>query len=161
MANVNVNQFKQWCKANAGAAETVFMAQAYAELTRERVNAYVRPILESFGFTKDLSDKSPITKTGDLYLSSASEQRLAEFYQACHEAHIAHGYAKDVRDEPGRCPALIAENMLVKAEQALIGLAAPMFGVEPHMLYGDNRRKYLDLLLSACAKELKPRKRIA
>lgn len=157
----SLREFQAWCRANRRSAEAVFLAQAHAELMRGKVDAYIEPILADFGFTCDIVEASdpkkgqPITRTRDLYLSAANDETLGRFYQACHEAHQAHGFAADVRDQPGRCPALVAENLLRLAQAALIDLAAPIFGVSSGALYGEAREKYLALLLGACSIEIK------
>ena len=47
---VSVPDFKQWTRDNAKLALAVCEAQAYAEMTKARVDAYVQPIFDSFDF---------------------------------------------------------------------------------------------------------------
>src|SRR5436305_796946 len=42
--------FKDWAREHRSLALAVCRAQAAAELTRARVDAYIKPIFESFGF---------------------------------------------------------------------------------------------------------------
>jgi hypothetical protein len=145
---VNVEQFKQWAKDVQPAAKAVLMARVFAQMERERVNAYVQPILASYAFKADAFDgkfrggNETITKSSDLYLTE--DPRLPEFYAACDKAHRDHGFT----GPDGHCPALTAEHLLVQTEQALIELAKPLFGIDD--VYGENRTKYLELLIGAC-----------
>jgi hypothetical protein len=73
---------------------------------------------------------------------------VAEFFAACDNAHRAHGFKGPI----GHCPALTAEGIHREAVRALLSAAEPLFGIEPDELYGDNRKRYVDLLLGACLK---------
>jgi hypothetical protein len=145
---VNVEQFKQWAKDVRPAAKAVLMARVFAQMERERVDAYIQPILEDYAFKADAFEgkfrggNETITKTSDLYLTD--DPRLPDFYAACDREHRKHGFT----GPDGHCPALRAENLLMQAEQALIKLAEPLFGIDD--VYGDNRTKYLELLIGAC-----------
>lgn len=157
---VSLEQFKRFSADTAPAARAVCMAQAFAELTRERVDAYVRPIFDSYGFTYsgDLAEKcglsGPLPSPKELYLCD-DEPALKAFYADCDEAHRAHG----ANLPAGHCPALHAEHLLIVTENALIDLAEPLFGIGVHNLYGENRRKYLDLLIGAGLKAEGEKKR--
>lgn len=151
----DLQTFKLWAKTNAPVAKAVLMAQAYAELERERVDAYIAPILAKYAFKADGFDgrylgeyPQGITNVRDLYLCG-DEPGLKAFYADCDEAHRAHGFT----GPQGHCPALRAENLLIEAQNALIEVAKPLFGIESHNLFGDNRKKYLNLLIGACLKE--------
>jgi hypothetical protein len=127
----------------------VLMAQAFAELERERVDAYVRPIFDRYGFTvaekwRERGRPERIEKPADLYLCD-DEPGLKAFYADCDDAHRAHGF----KGPAGHCPALTAEHLLTIAERALLDLAAPMFGIDPDYLVGDHREKFLKLIQGA------------
>jgi hypothetical protein len=141
-----LQQFKFWAKTYAPLAEAVLMAQAHAELTRERVDAYIAPILARYAFTADMSDGSVITNADRLYLTN--DARVETFYTETYEANRAHGW----KGEYNHCPALVAETLLMKAQSALIDAAKPLFGFDSSDLYGADRKKCLDLLLGACVK---------
>lgn len=149
-------EFERWARDCAPAARAVCMAQAFAELERERVNAYVRPIFERYAFEygacwADNPDGTPYHKripdVEHLYLCD-DEPGLRAFYADCDQAHRAHGFT----GPQGHCPALTAENLLRLTEAALIDLSTPLFGFDSTHLFGDTRRKCLDLLLGACLK---------
>lgn len=145
--SVTIDQFKQWARVHEPVARAVLMAQAFAELERERVDAYVTPILLRYEFTADIIDSGrAITKTSQLYLTD--DPRLPEFYAELDRAHRAHGF----RGPEGHCPALTAEHIHAQAESALIDASKPLFGIDSSDLYGDNRAKFIRLLIGACLK---------
>lgn len=174
--SVSVRDLQQWARDNAKLALAVCEAQAYAEVTKERVDAYVQPIFDRFNFIcegtmAELLDASP--RKGDTEKcvgrkikshndpdfcllhgrdeSAEIRDKLRRYYEALDAEHRRQGYL-DL--EPGHSPALIAENLHTEAENALIDSAHELFGIESHQLYGDNRKIYLDLLLGACVKAL-------
>lgn len=144
-----LQQFKQFSKDIAPAARAVLMARAFAQVERERVDAYIRPIFESFTFP--VNDKwrdgyGPIVKTQkDLYLCE-DEAMCADYYAECDHAHREHGFTGPTN----HCPALIAENLVMTTERLLIKLAEPLFGITD--VYGDDRKKYVELLIGAALK---------
>jgi hypothetical protein len=148
-----VAEFEKWAHDCAGLARAVCMAKAFAELERERVNAYIRPIFDSVKFTvaakwsKNGDEPERILNPDHLYLSD-QEAMVADYFAECDHAHRAHGF----RGEPGHCPALEAAELQRIAENALIDLARPLFGFDSSDLFGELRTKALDLLLGACLK---------
>ncbi len=158
---VNSTQFKEWARENRSLALAVCHAQAAAELTRERVNAYIKPIFESFRFVYcgDLAERldtrageklvgKPLESQKDLYL--CDDRRLPDYFEACDAAHRAHGYNLP----KGHCPALRVENLLIRAQGALIESAEPLAGIKRYMLIARGQEeKYLDLLIRACLAE--------
>jgi hypothetical protein len=145
--------FKQHSRDIAPAARAVLMARAHAELTRERVDAYIQPIFESFNFhySGELAEKcklsGPLPARKDLYLCG-DDVKVRAYFDACDLAHRERGFTgpKD------HCPALIAENLQMETERAFLKLASPLFGVEFEDTYGEQRVKALDLLIGACIK---------
>ncbi len=136
-------------------ARTVLLAKANAELTREKVDAYIEPLFQSYGFTVDRETRTgdkgkPIAHSDKLYLST-DQAKQTEFYAECDHAHRQHGYA-DLK--PGQCPALIAENLMITAENHLLAYALPHLGVDPTgaVCQLENRRKMIDLLLTLAVK---------
>jgi hypothetical protein len=146
-----IQAFKQWANDCAPAARAVLMARVFADMERERVDAYILPIFQSYRFTVAKAWRSGpekdsiITRPKDLYLSD-DEVLTAAYFDECDQAHRAHGFT----GPKGHCPALIAEHLVIVAENALIDLAKPLFGIED--VYGENRQKYLELLIGACMK---------
>ncbi len=147
MKQPTLQQFKAFSRSNASLARAVIQAQAFAEVERERVDAYRRPIFERFGFTDDKGRK--ITKLSHLFMCP-DEEKCAAYYAECNAADVAHGWT----GPEGHCPALIAEGLVLKAHQALIAKADDLFGVDfSGSCYGENRRKLIELLMGACVAE--------
>lgn len=174
--STSVADLQQWARDNAKLALAVCEAQAFAEVTKERVKAYVQPVFESFNFicegtTAELFDASPREGETEKFVgrkintpddpefcwlhghdeSDEIKDKLRRYYEAVDAEHRRQGYL-DL--EPGHCPALRAENLHTQAENALIDSAHDLFPIESHQLYGDTRKKYLDLLLRVCIKAL-------
>jgi hypothetical protein len=143
MKQPNINEFKAWCRAHKGLAEAVCMAQAFAELERPRVDAYVLPIFERYEFKDE--EGQPIPNPDRLY-RCPDDAKCAAFYAECDAAHRANGF----KGSEGVCPALQAENLVIEAEQALIRVAAVFFGIENAPLYDKKREQFLKLVLGAC-----------
>lgn len=136
---------KTWAPTNRAIAVAVREAQAFARTERERVTAYANPILLRFAF-KD-RDGNLITDHDRLYTSCTEDEvRWPEYFAALDAEHRAHGFTgpKD------HCPALIAQSQQIKTEQALIQSGAALFGIPDVPLYGENRAKFLALLIQAC-----------
>lgn len=137
----DVSALKAWAREHRDMALTVVKARAFAEVERERVNAYVVPIFQRYGFTDDMFDDRPkrvLTDPKDLYLSE-DEERCKEFYAECDRAHREHGY----KGEAGTCPALVAEDILVKCENLLLAELGEFIGVDGFYTL-ELRRKALD-----------------
>jgi hypothetical protein len=174
--SVSIPAFKKWARDNARLALAVCEAQAYAEVTKERVDSYVQPIFDSFNFIcegkfAERFDASP--REGDtekcvgrkiktphdrefcwLHGPDESEEiqnKLRRYYEAVDAEHRRQGYL-DL--EPGHCPALRAQNLHTDAENVLIDSAGNLFGFNSQKLYGDMRKKALKLLMGACIKAL-------
>jgi hypothetical protein len=149
MPQVSITQFKRWCQTHKSLAITVCTTKAIAEVTREKVDAYTQPIFDSFEFQYcgELAEKLNLTgpvPRATFYL--CDDPRIPEFYAACDAEHKRQGF----NVPEGHCPALTAEALLIKAENALIEAAQSLFDLGVHQIHFENRRKYLDLLLGAC-----------
>lgn len=150
MTTATLNEFKTWAKNNNRLAHAVCLAQAFAETEKERVNAYILPILHRYQFRVELDGMQLpdagrlITTTEDMYLTN--DPRCDAYYAECDAAHRANGF----KGPDGNCPALMAKTLHVKAENALLEAAKEITGVEPYRLYGANREKMLKLLIGAC-----------
>lgn len=134
------------------AVSALLAARVFAEAERERVDAYIRPIFDTYKFTyaakwKDRHAGELLKAPKDLYLAD-DEIQVACFYDECDKAHRAHGFT----GPQGHCPALIAEHLVIRAEWALIELAAPKFGINTEYLYGELREKFLELVTGAAVK---------
>lgn len=146
MTTPTLPQFKRWAKTHAPLASAVCMAKAFAQLERARVDAYIRPVFESFQFVDDEGNK--IDTPRDLYRCD-DEVMCKAFYAQCDAAHRAYGFT----GPEGHCPALQAENLLVQAEVHLLKAGGELFGIDGNAVYGDDRKKLLNLLLEACLKK--------
>jgi hypothetical protein len=142
-----VPELKKWALATRPLAKAVLMAQAFADVERERVNAYIKPLFLSFMFTDE--DGKPITDPDRLYLS-ADDAGAKTYYEVCDREHRAHGF-----DGPeGFCPALVAEELQREAEQALLNELGKFTGIDG-MDYNRSleiRKKALDMALGVCLK---------
>lgn len=146
-----LQEFKAWAKTNRRLALAVCAAQAYAETKRAQVDAYIAPIFSRYDFRvsrdcqiAELDEK--VASVKDLYLTDLDSLEVAAFYAECEQAHRSHGF-----DGPaGHCPALVAESLLIAAQNALLDAGKELTGLDATSLYGDNRKKMLDLLISAC-----------
>ena len=107
----------------------------------------ILPIFEAYHFETlpTIHNAPPVTDPKHLYLC-ADEVQVAAYFEECDKAHRAHGFT----GPQGHCPALTAEYLVIRTEQALIDLAKPLFGIED--VYGDDRKRYLELLIGACIK---------
>lgn len=152
MKTPSLRQFKQYVKANASLAYAVAAAQAFAQCERERVDAYIKPLLAEFQLKATRHGRAPevITEAKNVYLCE-DEQAVADFFKACDIEHRKHGFT----GPEGHCPALTAENLQMKAERALLSTSEDIFGVNFADVYGEDRVKALDLLMGACLKSRK------
>lgn len=142
----SVTGFKKLMAGEAGKlADAVMVAMAKADVERKRVDAYIEPIFATFNFRDSRTGES-IAHSRSLYLSD-EEERVKEYYAACDAAHREHGFT----GPDGHCPALVAENELLKAERKLLEVACKWLDFDVDLLYGENRKKMLDLLLGANA----------
>jgi len=135
-------------------ALAVCEAQALAEVTREQVDAYVRPIFEryEFKYSGDLVAEiypekvgTPLPSEKELYL--CEDSRLGAYYAELDQEHRRQGF--NLPD--GHCPALTAESNYTQAQGALIDAATELCGIERHHVAGSGKwETYVDLLLGAC-----------
>ena len=157
-----VDGLKAWAREHREMALVVAKAQAFAQVERERVDAYIVPIFVRYGFTDDLGaseskrggrrDGEPsdaprrvLTDPKYLYLSE-DEERCKAYYAECELAHREHGY----RGEEGTCPALVAEDIQCRAENILLDALAKFTGADGFNLSLDLRKRALDLAMT-CA----------
>lgn len=147
LGKITPDGLKAWVRANRELALAVCKVRAFAELERERVDAYVRPIFERYAFRNDLGGRTAgevLTNPREIYLSE-DEERCAAYFAEVARAHQEHGW----RGDPEHCPALVAEDLLVKAENALLESLAEFVGVDGFWNL-DLRKRALDLALTTC-----------
>lgn len=142
----NARQLKAWARANRPLVEALLAARVFATMERERVDAYTRPIFDRYAFYNDLTDRSDgsrITDPDKLYMSD-DDELAAAYYAECDVAHRAHGWT----GERGTCPALVADTLVIKAENLLIDAGAPLVGEAGPIYNLDLRKRFLDLMIS-------------
>lgn len=141
----DVKELKDWARANRDAAMVVLEARVFAELERKRVNAYVLPIFQRYGFTDENGKAIPSPER--LYLCK-NECLVADYYADCDRAHQAHGFT----GPEGYCPALVAESAVIDAENALLASMGILAGVDGRdfSMNLDLRKRSLDWALSVC-----------
>lgn len=154
MQTPSLKQFTTWAHQHHGLAKTVVMAQAYAQLKREQVDAYIAPIFARYDFRVDPKfARRPagekIMDIKDLYLTDLDSPQYKAFLADCDRAHRKHSF-----DGPeNHCPALIAEHLQLQAETVLLDAGCKLMGLE-HIPYKlEHRAEMLKILMGACLKE--------
>ncbi len=129
-----------WARVNRQAVLNMVAARIHAARERARVDAYIEPLFQSKRFINP-EDGKLLTRSKDAYLSQ-DEEAMAEFYAECDTAHRAHGFTGPAE----YCPALVAENAMIQAENVVLGSAERLLGVEVHSL--EHRAQLLDLVVA-------------
>lgn len=138
---------KKASKALRTPVNAVILAQAHAELMRAKCDTIQRRLLgEREYFTSaEWEPRLAVKRVVEPRLSYLmSDEDSAVYLAALDAAYREAGYTEL---EPGQCPALIAEHLLMLAERALFECAERFFPeIQAGHLYGANRKKYLELL---------------
>jgi hypothetical protein len=129
----------------------------HAEVMREEVDAYLKPIWDGFGF-KDKRTGEVIAHHNHAYRAE-DDSRMVEFYAACDRAHAEHGHQL----QPGYCPALCANRDLVTAEHVILKACAGPLGFDYDSLvcHMDIRERMLELITSLAANVMLEQRRAA
>ena len=148
---------RQVAKALEPSVQTVLLAQAMAQVERERIDALYNGILEQTRYyirKRDaICEQERLTDHSKAWLLSDFDSK--HFYGQCEFAIRKAGYTFEQVPE-GYCPALMAESLQRDAEHALILAAEEFFpGVTiDKLLCGtadmgglETLRKFLDLLI--------------
>lgn len=150
---LTLDTFKTLAREIRPFVHTLLKVRIFAEMERERVTAYVTPIFERYTFPIDpkfvRGGETVVTKQADLYLAVLDSPDITAYYADCDAAHRAHGFT----GPDGHCPALVAENLVMQTERALIDLAADATGITSSDVFGEERKKYLDILIGAALKD--------
>ncbi len=121
-----------------------------AKLQRDRVDAYIRPIFNSYRFRvkpqwvqsygyEYVQPCNPICDK-NIYLSDDDEM-CKQYYTDCDKAHRQHGFEGAM----GCCPALIAEHKASRARANIFTVSAPLFNISRKVFYGtDIDEKWVD-----------------
>lgn len=131
---------------------TVLLAMCHAQLMREKMDEIERKMLtriayfpepkwQSMRHPEGMKDR--ITDPKKTYLMNDSDSEI--FHAERQQIVDSMGYNLP----KGHCPALVAEDVLRKAEHLLIESAEPVFGISRDSLLSNfnNYRKYIDLLI--------------
>jgi hypothetical protein len=161
---INVNAFKKAVNQPEliRAAKTVFMAMAYAETIRPTVEGYQKTILaemqarpEQRWIDRGVEKDEPILNPERAYLLNDTDS--AVYFRRLDEEKEKAGFHGL---ESGYCPLLIAEDLVRKAEHALVDLMEPLTGISHQAIFCapnalENYRKYLKLTLGLFAPLIK------
>jgi hypothetical protein len=140
------------------AAETCFAAMALTETIRPIVEGYQRRILAEMQapFAKEWTDRGmkghTILEPEHTYLMENSD--FQTYLARCREEQAKAGLHTD---SPEYCPLLVAENLQMQAEHALIDAMEPVTHITREMIWErsnalENLKKLLDLTLRFMAK---------
>lgn len=159
MRTPTITEFKAWAHSNKELAHAVLMAQAYAETKRKQVDAYIAPIFAKFKFYPSadmLAMTGPDSRRGvaneqitdikNLYMTDLQSVEYLTFCKLCDDEHRKHGFT----GKPGYCPALMAEDMLIKAQNVLLESGCALLGLRDIPFAPAHRKQMLDLLIGAC-----------
>lgn len=135
-------------------AEAVFVSMAHEQAVRPIVDGYQRAILAKHQFRiarKWVREGDPDEVILDPKLAYLlDDANAAVFFAECHEAREAAGLKVD---NPENCPLCVAENLRIKAEQALLKEMATLPGLSNlgRFVTLELHKKALDLSLSLVA----------
>src|SRR3990167_7883964 len=131
MKTPTLPQFKAWTQSNHRLARAVCLAQAFAQVERERVTKYIALVFEQYHFFDQAGTK--ITEPERLYLSQ-DEALCSRYYEHCDRAHREHGFT----GPRGHCPALEAQELQRQAEAALLDAGCELMEID-NTIYGKDR----------------------
>ena len=149
-ANEQTQMAREMSLGLVNEVNAVLLAQAVADVEQERCDKIKRKLLaerEYFVAERWNRLKTPARVTDPNLAYLMGDADAAEYYAALDAAYATAGY----KLEPGYCPALIAENVQVQAENAMIVAAGKWFsqfvdGDSPRV-WGPNREKLIGLLI--------------
>ena len=124
------------------------MARAYAEATRERVDAIGREILKEMPLYADSEDGGArIVEPSKVFSCPDDEATGRYFLEASKRERAAGIKPANMADE--FCPALVAETRLSKIENMLIDASGKALGVGSNSpgMYLERRKRYIDLVV--------------
>lgn len=126
------------------------LARTNAELVREQVDKIETEVLENYPIysTPRRGEKSERIYLGRYLYLSDDEQACNQAYELFDKAERAAGLKPDDMSVD-HCPALVAELLLSDVENAILESVAPALGLDVGLIYGNNRKKMLDLIVRA------------
>lgn len=130
------------------AINDAFICEAWVKVVRPIVTDIQKKALAAGQYPSDKEHRlaGPILDPKQAYLMT--DENFLKYMAVCNEGYQA---AKLHQETPEHCPLLVAENLLVQADNVILKLARQLHQtgdaakLDPTMLYGDNRKKYLDL----------------
>lgn len=131
-----------WARGNRQAVLDMIAARIRAASERARVDAYIEPLFQALGL-KDEEGKL-IALSKNIYRCE-DEAASSAFFAACEVAHREHGFTGPA----DYCPALIAENAMIKAENVVLKAAEKLVGGPVYHL--EDRAKLLGIITSMIA----------
>jgi hypothetical protein len=127
--------------------QLVLSCRQKATEVKRLVLAYSEPLFISYGF-RDAITNELIAESKYSYAAASEEDDhellFRDYYEKLHSLHIENGF--EVK-EVGYCPALIAENSLLKAENKLLGYMEERLGM-PEIIDIEDRKEAIKLYLS-------------
>lgn len=126
------------------------LARTHAELMREQVDKIMAEVLENYPIysTPRRGEESKRIYQGRYLYLSEDDKACNRAYELFDKAERAAGLKPD--DMPvTHCPALVAELLLSDVERAILEIVAPALGLDVDLIYGDTRKKMLDLIVRA------------
>lgn len=139
-------------KALTANVNALILTRAVAEVERKRVDAITAQVLAEDVYMAEDHDGKEYRITEPSKAWHMNDADAERFYGKLNAIHLAAGFAKAA---DGFCPALVAENLQLEAEWALISAAEEFFpGVTNNQLLCGTEKKgglefrqeYIDLL---------------
>lgn len=125
----------------------VLSSRKKAAEVKQFVLAYSKPLFLSYGISEAITQEL-IMESKDSYAAASEEGNyellFRDYYEKLHSLRIENGF--EVK-EVGYCPALIAKNSLLKAENSLLGYIEERLGM-PEIMDIEDRKKAIELYLS-------------
>ena len=131
-------KLRTWASVNRQAVLNMLAARIFAAAERQRVDAYIEPLFLAGNFKDERG--AAITKSKNIYRCQ-DEAKCAAFFAECDAAHRVHGFA----GAADCCPALIAEEQVIKAENVVLKSMKALISVEPLKL--EDRAKLLGIIV--------------
>lgn len=158
MKTPTIEEFKRWAAENHDLAMAVAQSQAYAQTMREAVDKIQRDVLKEIPLYDDLdaehsgSERKRITDPKRTWLSK-DDAAFGRYVAECSKRERAAGI-KPATMPDDYCPALVAEDLQMKAERALLDSGGALFGFSADQMAGREElwQRGLRLMMGAALK---------
>lgn len=124
----------------------LLLAKTYAKTKREQVDKIQRDLLASepfYGRQRPDMERFRITDPKDDFLM-VGEPDFERYIEKLKQIHLTNGYADAAK---GFCPALVAENLEIKAEHLVLEKASRHLGADLTQIFLEKREHALDLIV--------------